>query len=172
MSRLEIQPPNRHESPIPELARSSEPRWSDSTILNQVWDATPSVVQRFDEIVTSSQMNLALEAAAELASADFQQQLARDLRASYGDLGEDCPTTIAEMIERAEVIEQSNGTIGNPRDYLMQRLMTVGTMLDFLRQLGKLPESLQKSFTAETERLARFLLAVERFEQPQAMAAK
>jgi hypothetical protein len=172
MTRIEQVGPRVVEPPPVENPQSSNSRWAQVETLNQIWEHVPSVVERFDQVAASPQLQAALDEVVELSDAELEAGLASDLGQSYGDLGQDCPRTIADMRDRNAVVEHGAGTIGNPRDYLMQRLTTVATMLDFLKQLGQLPPSLQRSFEAESQRLARFLVAIERFEEPKAAAAK
>lgn len=119
-----------------------------------------------ERMLDAAEVREAMMAAEARNDDELATSLAEGLRASYSDLGEDCPTSLAMLDARANYSDAQgeSGTTGTARDYLMQRLTAVGSILN-LAGVMSLPDELQASLRGEADKLATLLVAFERADK-------
>ena len=123
----------------------------------------PELGKSLEGILVNPTVAEALKRAARKDAQTLANDFANDLRESFGDLGDTCPTSIDTLDFRTNVPEDlgRKGTTGMARDYLMQRLTGTVNIADFAL-IMTLPPDLQRSFEREADKLATFLVSLKR----------
>ena len=141
--------------------------WNRNPRLESLFRGRPEVGERLEKILRHPVMVAALRRAALKDPEELKRELAEGFRASFPSLGDRVPTSIETMDFRADAPDTvgGNGVTGNASDYLMQRLMGTTSMADLAASMPLSPE-LQLAFDLEADKLAAFLVALDRSEPP------
>ncbi|MEI6510572.1 MAG: hypothetical protein WCO25_00830 [Candidatus Uhrbacteria bacterium] len=142
-------------------------RWSRNPRLESLFRNRPEVGERLEEILRHPVMVDALKRATRKDPEALAHDLADAFRASFPDLGDRVPTSIDTIDFRSDAPDPvgGTGTTGNAGDYLMQRLMGTLGFADLAKQMP-LSSELQLSFDFEADKLATFLVALDRAKPP------
>lgn len=147
--------------------RSSLKRSGRNLRLESLFRDRPEAGFRLEEILRDPILVDALHRASEKEPDALARDLAAGFRASFPELGDRTPTSIETIDFRANAPDTGggSGTTGTARDYLNQRLMALTTIAD-LAKMRPLPSDLRASFEVEADKLATFLVALDRAEPP------
>jgi len=142
-------------------------QWPRNPRLESLIRDRPEVGERLEKILRNPTLVAALQRATEKDSDALARDLAEGFRASFADLGDKVPTSIESIDFRTDASDTVDGagTTGHARDYLMQRLMGTTGFAD-LAAIMTLPPALQLSFEQEADKLATFLVALDRAKPP------
>ncbi len=151
-------------TPEPVVAEQVPTRqWPRNPRLESLFRDRPEVGVWLEKILRNPVVVEALGRATRKDPKALAHDLADGFRASFADLGNRVPTSIETIDFRADAPDtvHGTGTTGTARDYLMQRLMGTMGFAD-LAVTTVLPPSLQLSFELEADKLATFLVALDR----------
>lgn len=138
------------------------------------------------QMIAQPEFQAVLTAVRALPPTELASQLQADLQASYGALQAGCPTSIHDLRQRMRFVDNipaqdaplavstelsleekrraaERQSAANTRDYLMQMMMGVKNLADFLagRPQGDANTPLIQLFKQQEQRLARLLIAIE-----------
>lgn len=142
-------------------------RWSRNPRLESLFRDRPEMGEWLEEMLRHPVMVDALKRAARKDPEVLAHELADAFRTSFPDLGDRVPTSIETIEFRSDAPDTvgGTGTTGNASDYLMQRLMGTMGFADLAKQIT-LSSELQLSFDLEADKLATFLIALDRAKPP------
>ncbi len=135
--------------------------------LEDLFRGRPEVVERLEKILRHPVLAAALRRTSLKDSEELNRELAEGFRASFPDLGDRIPTSIETIDFRAHApdTKDGSGTTGTASDYLAQRIMGTAGMADLEAEMT-LPPELQVLFERDADKLATFLVALDRSEPP------
>ena len=158
-----------HGMPLEPIAgdRASKIQWPRNPRLESLIRDRPEVGERLEKILRDPTLVAALQRATEKDPDALARDLEEGFRASFADLGDKVPTSIESIDFRTDASDTVDGagTTGHARDYLMQRLMGTTGLADLAATMT-LPSALQLSFEQEADKLATFLVALDRAKPP------